>query len=379
MSKKHKNEQLAAAQSTVQQLPHADNKWRWLLIAIPLIAALAVYSNSFSNTLLYGDDENIITRNMYLDDWRYLPDIFKGSLMSGSGSPCNFYRPLQTTLCAAITHIFGRGPVWPYHLANSVLHGLTGAMIAVLLYLLAPDIGIWPALAGALFWTLHPLHVEEVAQPTGTQSPMHGFFMMAAMVCLIIILRKRHNALKPVQKPATMPPCSTGRGWLLVMAGFMLVGWLASRTASSARSLTAQYAALAGYVAAEAIIFVPLLYVAEQYAPSMIRSAAAVTLVGFGGLTAVVFTTKKDFSFLGAFLRWAGIGALLMIGAGLVFGFQLGTYFSVGMIVLAGAAILYDTSNVMRSFPEDRYVAAALQLFASIALMFFRMEPAPNI
>jgi len=94
-------------------------------------------------------------------------------------------------------------------------------------------------------------------------------------------------------------------------------------------------------------------------------------LVGFGGLTAVVFTTKKDFSFLGAFLRWAGIGALLMIGAGLVFGFQLGTFFSVGMIVFAGAAILYDTSNVMLSFPEDRYVAAALQLFASIALMFW--------
>lgn len=164
---------------------------------------------------------------------------------------------------------------------------------------------------------------------------------------------------------------STGRGWLLVLGGFMLVGWLASRTAYTARSLAAQYAALAGYVAAEAIIFVPLLFVAERYAPSMIRSAAAVTLVGFGALTAVVFTTRKDFSFLGAFLRWAGIGALLLIGAGLLFGFQLGTFFSVGMIVLAGAAILYDTSNVIRSFPEDRYVAAALQLFASVALMFW--------
>ena len=164
---------------------------------------------------------------------------------------------------------------------------------------------------------------------------------------------------------------STGRGWLLVMGGFMLVGWLASRTAYSARSLAAQYAALAGYVAAEAIIFVPLLYVAERYAPSAIRSAAAVSLVGFGALTAVVFITRKDFSFLGAFLRWAGIAALLMIGAGLLFGFQLGTFFSVGMIGLAGAAILYDTSNVLRSFPEDRYVAAALQLFASVALLFW--------
>ncbi len=164
---------------------------------------------------------------------------------------------------------------------------------------------------------------------------------------------------------------STGRGWLLVMGGFMLVGWLASRTAYTARSLPAQYAALAGYVAAEAIIFVPLLYVAEKYAPSTIRSAAAVSLVGFGALTAVVFVTRKDFSFLGAFLRWAGIAALLLIGAGLLFGFQLGTFFSVAMIGLAGAAILYDTSNVLRAFPEDRYVAAALQLFASVALLFW--------
>jgi hypothetical protein len=164
---------------------------------------------------------------------------------------------------------------------------------------------------------------------------------------------------------------STGYGWLVVMGGFMLVGWLASRTAFSSNSVPAQYAALAGFVAAEAIIFVPLLYVAEKYAPSTIKSAAAVTLVGFAGLTAIAFVTRKDFSFLGAVLRWAGFGALLLIGASIVFGFQLGTLFSVAMIVFAGAAILYDTSNVIRRFPEDRYVAASLQLFASVALMFW--------
>ncbi len=164
---------------------------------------------------------------------------------------------------------------------------------------------------------------------------------------------------------------STGSGWLLVMGGFMLVGWLASHTAATARSLTAQYAALAGFVVAEAIIFVPLLYIAEKFAPSTIKSAAAVTLVGFGALTGIVFVTKKDFSFLGAFLRWAGIAALLLIGAGVLFGFQLGTFFSVAMVGFAGAAILYDTSNVLRTFPEDRYVAASLQLFASVALMFW--------
>src|SRR5450755_2548873 len=53
---------------------------------------------------------------------------------------------------------------------------------------------------------------------------------------------------------------SSGSGWLLVMGGFILVAWLASRTAASAQSLPAQYAALVGFVAAEAIVFVPILY-----------------------------------------------------------------------------------------------------------------------
>ena len=89
------------------------------------------------------------------------------------------------------------------------------------------------------------------------------------------------------------------------------------------------------------------------------------------GLTAVVFTTRKDFSFLGALLRWGGIVALVAHRGGVCSGFDLGTWFSVGMIALAGAAILYDTSNVLHHYPEDRYVAASLQLFASVALMFW--------
>ena len=63
--------------------------------------------------------------------------------------------------------------------------------------------------------------------------------------------------------------------------------------------------------------------------------------------------------------------ALVAIVAAVLFGFELGTWFSIAMIGMAGAAILYDTSNVIHHFPEDRYVAAALTLFSSIALMFW--------
>jgi len=159
--------------------------------------------------------------------------------------------------------------------------------------------------------------------------------------------------------------------WLLVLGAFMIVGWFASRVAGTSESKPAQYLALGGFVLAEAIIFVPLLFIANSVAPGVITSAALVTLLGFGGLTAVAFVTRKDFSFLGALLRWAFVLALVAIVASVLFGFLLGTWFSVAMIGFAGAAILNDTSNVLHHFPEDRYVAASLQLFASVALMFW--------
>jgi uncharacterized protein len=162
-----------------------------------------------------------------------------------------------------------------------------------------------------------------------------------------------------------------GTSWLIVLGAFTLVGWLASRAAHQAVSLPAQYAALAGFVGAQAIVFVPLLYVAQSYAPGVIQSAAAVTIMGFAGLTAIAFMTRKDFSFLGGMLRWAGVLALVLIASSLLFGFELGTFFSVAMVGLAGASILYDTSNVLHHYPEDRYVGASLELFSSVALMFW--------
>lgn len=168
-----------------------------------------------------------------------------------------------------------------------------------------------------------------------------------------------------------MAEAMMGVSWLLVLGGFVVVSWLASRFAHTAESKPVQYLALGGFVVAEAIIFVPLLFIAQRVAPGAIQSAALVTMVGFAGLTAIAFISKKDFSFLGAFLKWAFVCALLLIIGGVVFGFQLGMFFSVAMVGLAGASILYDTSNVIHHFPEDRYVGASLELFASVALMFW--------
>ncbi len=197
-----------------------------------------------------------------------------------------------------------------------------------------------------------------------TRTYLHLFGAILAFTCIEVALFRSGVAW-------SMAEAMLGVPWLLVLGGFVLVSWIASRAAHNARSLPAQYAALVGFILAEALIFVPLLAQAFVRAPGAIESAAVVTLGGFVGLTFVAWWTRKDFSFLGALLRWGAVGAILLIVAGLVFGLNLGTWFSVGMVLLAGGAILYDTSNVLHHYPEDRYVGASLELFASVAMMFW--------
>ncbi len=159
--------------------------------------------------------------------------------------------------------------------------------------------------------------------------------------------------------------------WLVILGGFVLVSWIASHVAHRVESSGAQYAALGGFVLAEALIFVPLLFIAFNVAPEIVEMAAIVTLLAFAGLTGVAVLSGRDFSFLRTFLMWGGFIALGTIVMGVIFGFELGTYFSMGMIAFAGASILYDTSKILRDYPDDKHIAAALELFASVALMFW--------
>ena len=161
------------------------------------------------------------------------------------------------------------------------------------------------------------------------------------------------------------------RNWWMVLGAFILAGWGATHVAHRVESKNAQYAAFAAFIVLEALIFAPMLYIAYTMEPGIIDSAAGVTILGSIGLIAVAMMTGRDFSFLRGMLTWIFVLALVAIAGSIIFGFQLGTWFSVAMIGFAGAAVLYDTSNIMHHYPQDKYVAASMQLFASIAMMFW--------
>jgi FtsH-binding integral membrane protein len=163
----------------------------------------------------------------------------------------------------------------------------------------------------------------------------------------------------------------TRYSWLVVLGLFMAVSWIANSWAMSAVSPTRQYMGLGLYVIAQAVIFLPLLLLARMFAPEAIPAAGISTLVLFGLMTAVVFVTRTDFSFLRSILLFGGLAALGLIVAGIVFGFALGQIFTVAMIALACGYILYDTSNVLHHYRIGQHVAASLALFASVALLFW--------
>jgi FtsH-binding integral membrane protein len=173
--------------------------------------------------------------------------------------------------------------------------------------------------------------------------------------------------------PAMMNLMVGGKfSWLIVLGLFMGVSWLAESWARSGASIAMQYAGLALYVVAQAVIFIPLLYVAAFYSsPEIIPMAAMITGGLFLGLTGVVVTTRIDFSFLRGVLVIGGFVALGVIVASILFGFNLGTFFAGAMVVFAAAAILYNTSGIFRDYRTDQYVAASLSLFASVALLFW--------
>jgi FtsH-binding integral membrane protein len=165
-----------------------------------------------------------------------------------------------------------------------------------------------------------------------------------------------------------------GWGFLVVLLAFMGASWLAQLWARSETSRAMQYLGLGLYIVAEAVIFLPLLYICTHYVPDssrLISTAGILTLAVFGGLTLSVFITKKDYSFLGPILSVGCMLALGLVVAAILFKFTLGVVFAFAMVALVSGCILFQTSNVLHHYRTDQHVAAALALFSSVATLFY--------
>jgi FtsH-binding integral membrane protein len=160
--------------------------------------------------------------------------------------------------------------------------------------------------------------------------------------------------------------------WLIVIGGFMILGWLSNYITSKKSTVPMQYVEMGVTIVLQALIFIPLMVYAVLFSDaSVLSSAVTVTLVIFSVMTAIVAYSGKNFSFMGPFLGVIGIAALLAIVGSVIFSVSLGFYFSLAMVVFAAGVVLYQTSKVIHDFGPGQEVAAATGLFSSVALLFY--------
>lgn len=164
-----------------------------------------------------------------------------------------------------------------------------------------------------------------------------------------------------------------GGRWLLLLGGVMIGQAFVGKAATDLLNPSRQYIGLFGTAALQAVIFAPFLSYAlgRDGGANTLLQAAVITGIGFAILTGIGLFTKSDLSWMRPIVMWGFGLALLAIVGGVIFGFGLGMWFSVAMIGLAGVSILYQTQNVVRRYPVDAYVAAAVGVFGSLMLLFW--------
>ena len=133
-------------------------------------------------------------------------------------------------------------------------------------------------------------------------------------------------------------------------------------------------AALFGFTTLTGVIISPAIYIIGQTNPASILQAGVLTVAIFGGLTVYVFVSRRDFSFLRGMIT---VGLVVVIAAGLVNIFVgslgLGFAISAAALLLFSGFVLYDTSNIIRRYPTNEYVAGALSLYLDAFNIFLAL------
>ena len=142
------------------------------------------------------------------------------------------------------------------------------------------------------------------------------------------------------------------------MLGLFMVGtWIATQASYDFENVGRQYGGLFGFAAVEAVIFAPLLFYVfnVREATGDVWGAAVITAMGFAGLSLVAWTTRRDLSFLRPIIMWGVMGAVVLIVAALLFGANLGTWFSVAMVALM-EHLFFITPKILHTYPPQAYV-----------------------
>lgn len=158
-------------------MKHNDKAIFWICIVLIILSTAIAFSNSLENGFVALDDDayvyaNKIIRNINGDTMRaFFTEYYIG-----------MYAPV-TMISYAVDYKFGGQSPAVYHRANLILHLFNVALVFFFLYRLNGQIII--AVISALFFGIHPLHVESVAWISARKDLLYAFFYLGGLIAWI--------------------------------------------------------------------------------------------------------------------------------------------------------------------------------------------------
>jgi protein O-mannosyl-transferase len=147
-----------------------------------IIAGLLVYAELFDARRQFTayDDNAYVTSQPLVEGFRVgmIPKIFEPSTTVASN-----YHPL-TVLSLGIDHALFGPSARAMGLVNLALHIITSLLVLALLRRLLQE-RPWLPEIGALWFAIHPLHVESVAWVSGRKDVLYGLWFVASLLCYI--------------------------------------------------------------------------------------------------------------------------------------------------------------------------------------------------
>ncbi len=149
--------------------------------AIVFTCAVLVYLSSLPNQFAF-DDEIIIAKNPLIYSLDNIGEIFVLDYWKGLNESTNesgIYRPL-TLVSYALNHACHELNPFGYHLVNVVLHAINSLIVFFLSLNFFSAKQRTAAFLTGVFFALHPIHTEAVANVVGRAELLYTFFYLAA-------------------------------------------------------------------------------------------------------------------------------------------------------------------------------------------------------
>ena len=222
----------------------------------------------------------------------------------------------------------------------------------------------WPPQAGGWAGGLQPVTAAQVSVEERMSFVRKVYALFFAATLFAVGGVGLGITVKPLLRFAFEHP--------FIMLIVMLGGVVGAQAVRHVRGLN--LLALFAFTTLTGVVISPLIAIYTQLNPASILQAGVLTVGIFGGLTAYVFVSKKDFSFMRGMLM---TGLIVVILAGVVNIFlgasALGFAVAAAALLLFSGFVLYDTSNIIRRYPTNEYVAGALSLYLDAFNIFLAL------